>query len=748
MPSNHQHFCLAIERNGLPCVRQPQSRGPPGDRPRGRVSNTNFCLEHASEYRDIIDQYTRARIRCQKARWLFNTSLDDLNSRSPSQLTNLEKNLNEALESLTLALDIRILRCQRFAAAYDEFANDENADTLVALKEHCFALLQHCLPLLPAKKNRSCWGLWWFLLGPSFVMKNHSREARIQINSKRPTAREMKQNDSARKYFGSFGPGLQFVKNAQSVPPAPVSSGIRDPVKAASIARKQTFRNRLASFLIAENQLTSQVGHALLADIQSALYSRVIVKDQVLLAKSKRKPHMLYEFLDDDCVTADDLERLWMSVYHINPAVMKDALHDLEDLSLDRPSVRTLGIDIALTHDGQLLSPQGWDVLYLLLGDTLSFSDLVFLSASAQELLDISIYTAFHHTRYKNMLTYGSTGTDSLLLCMRALGFLITWSDPAEARGTIVGIMVDDELTKKFIRLISATDDYSVWLRSSSGVVSRNDHILSFEQPREIKYRKRNNQDPIRINIETNDGDIIDCLHHRLGDRFADGCEVRIAPRSQIEGDRDTWKLGILQALTKAKFGHRDVCKALDAVLDEVKRRARPRVNRMKVEIVQTPQGEVVQRLKQHYSSVSIASTLLPQRESGSERFVRSGRRQVPRRATESKGPPVPSKLRQDSLSDCSSFESCSDLEVDTPDSSVHPLESSISFPSLGKPRKLSSVAPRDKAVLSPVPTMVERIATPPAPTEAVQFWPTTGQKTTSQTTAVEMNNQDLGTLT
>lgn len=701
---SHQHLCLAIDRSGLPCNRQPQCRDLDRSRSGKKVQNANFCSDHASEYQLLIKRYTRARLRCQKARWLFNTSSDDLNDYNLSALEVLKRSLERALESLTLALDIRILRCQRFAAAYDEFANDETVETLLALKEHCFKLFEQCLRIAPVSTTSSFWQRILSMLMPLLCWyRGDKREVPLPLS--RPSAVELVHNDIARKYYGPFGASLRFVLHAQNAPPTKVSHQIRDPINAMNVARKMTFRSRLSSFMTTDDMLINELGLPLLLDIQNALYCRSISKDPILFSKSYGKTCTLAEFFDDRCVNASDLERIWTDMYHINPAILRDALIDLEDINPAGPLRQILDFTIPVNIASTALSLQGWETLFTILDDTLSFCDLFFLSTSARELIDMAIYTAFHHSRYTNCLTQGETGTDSLLLCMRALGFLVTWSGSLQGHGSIIGIMADTKTTRRFFRLMTKVSEVRVFIKLSNGTIYKTDAFLDDAQSEKTTSRRKNNQDPIRVNLATSDGEAIDSLHHRSGECFPDGCELRIAAGSQDEEDKNTWKLMVLQCLTEAKCGHRDVCKALDAVLLDVEQRSIAVKSRLKARVIQYPQINVLQKLKDHYSTVSLLSNI----GHTNVRHTSAGPQRPVVKRVPVPPPPVPSKtslLKSVSRSDSSSFESCSDDdEIDTPISSVDPFLSTtprkVSAQSKNTVQSMKSIIPEAKQVAS-----------------------------------------------
>lgn len=627
-----------------------------------------------------MDQYIAAREECRRSRWLFDTSVHALEGLSPQSLRSLEKEVQQALSALTSALEIRTLRCQRFAAAYDEFANDESVERLFSLKEHCLKLLQHLLVQLPSCKSRTWWDTLLEILRSLFCLglAPSKRQGHTSMTVLTDSMEPMKDLDAARRYFGTYGSLIPYVQKVHNLAPAPVSFELLDPVRAANIARRKTFREKLANFLVCEEALVPQFGRSFLLDLQHALYRRAIAADPILLAKSKAKTLTLIEFLDDAVVNSDDLERLWMEMYQINPAVLRDALLDLENAPLERQCVSVLGVDIAQSQIDQELSPQGWSVLYRLLTDRLSFGDFFFLCSSAKEFSDMAILTALRHAEYQNLATNGKTGTDSLLLCMRALGYFVTFWETSKDREVITGIMVDVNMTRKFVRVISSAASCSVWARFGNGTVFSNDQTLESDGRRPARATKRKNQDPIKVNIESSGGEKIECLYHRNGERFVDGCEIRIAPRFETEGDRETWKLEVLQALTKVKMGHQDVCKALDTVLAEVDHRCKSQKTRMKIRFSQNTQGELVQRLKHQYSTASLASVSLGQPSLISNLSAVSVKKPSaklsPRSHTRDK--PLPSKLRPSSSTASSGFESCTDEEdTETPESSVHPMD-------------------------------------------------------------------------
>lgn len=611
-------LCLAMDRNGHTCGRRPYKHSVFYFW-RPKPITWIFCRQHDDEYRLMLHRYKQVRHRCQAMQWIFKLTSYDLAQRNCKTLRFYEKQLSEAVTTTSQAIELRTLRNSRFAAAYDEFEHDESVERAREHKDRCLFLLQYCLAMLENESRPiSIWGSMLTAFQQLIIpLRKHCIRSAANSACKLYTLETPDQNqtspDLATKYFGHLGAGFQAAHIAQNMPSEPVTNRIKDPFEATELAKRQTYRKKLMTFLYTDPVLMNKLSIDIVRDTRQAIYRRLIYQDKVLLSKTRGNMTSIDTFLDDAKVTADDLERFWERVYNLNPAILRDALIDLEWKPVGSPCKSVLGVNIAVDQRQQPLSMCGWLVLYCIFGNIMNFRDLFFLSANADEFLKVSCLTALRSRHLQNVTICGPIGLNPLLLSMRLLDLFVTDWDTVNQREVIVGVMKDGNATRQFARLVSSRASCTIQVKFPNGTIFSNDRTLDFLERLATDASRNAGVDPIRVNLDLYPDLKIDSLFHRAGGVFSDGCEVYISPRFAGPGEEEVWKLEVLQALATTKTGHSDVCAALDLVNEEVLKISIDGFqisNKINAEIRGNLEGDgdVVHKLKQQYSLATLNS--------------------------------------------------------------------------------------------------------------------------------------------
>ncbi|CCG82595.1 protein of unknown function [Taphrina deformans PYCC 5710] len=404
------------------------------------------------------------------------------------------------------------------------------------------------------------------LRGPQSLHRHIQLSSELEMNSISRTT-VSKTIDLATSYFGPFGAALEVVALVQNLLPEAVATRIRDPMKAEHIAKRATLRKRLGCFMTTDTELVEHLGYDTVLGIREALYRRLIIEDKLLLRLLRRKSYSIEELLDNkSLVSHTDLERLWTATALINPATLRDALIDLAYHSGKTVSRDSTNQDRSF----ESLPVKSWKVLHLIMGSRMNFADVYFLCATAQEFMSTMVLATFHESQFASLLPRGRTGTEPLILCMRALGIFVTYWSLMDGRELVVGLMENNSSTRTFARTISNKSNISIRIRYFNGTVFRNDESLE-----DLDHGDCNEEPKaIRVNLEGVDGQPIRELYRRTDQEFRDGFEIRLAPKNNGGDKSDAWKLDLLHDLALIQTGRRDVCAALDYSFDKIRRQS------------------------------------------------------------------------------------------------------------------------------------------------------------------------------
>ena len=229
-----------------------------------------FCAAHHKEYKLLVKRYKEVRQKCRRSSDRLVQDSRDLRECDYAELERYQALIYDNWQLHGEAYQLRMLRSKRFAAAFDEFA-DESAESLLGMQRRSFMLLQKC--------------------------------CKQRIHLKR-----MSTDSISSAYFG-FSPNPKFARSIE----------VDNSVESYLAAYRLQLLRLINSFL--ENL---QLGRHT-KSIRTAVLRQIVLRNAVF-------SEMPYSSLDDllQSMTYLHLEELWERCLRLHPSALRDALLSLE----------------------------------------------------------------------------------------------------------------------------------------------------------------------------------------------------------------------------------------------------------------------------------------------------------------------------------------------------------------------------------------------------------------------------------